>query len=185
MNLDERLTFFLLGCGVGLIFGYIVARLREIKDKEDTIEAKVDDLLSKPRDEDGFMQNRIVADVMIGLVVVLTAYAAFVSQQTSNTLEDKVQNDKITLCQSGTESRTVQRGLVDAIYELATGSLERPKGAKPLTKVEVEQYNAYIDRVNKFRSGMYAKIKPSKACAPYVEDDNVEPTTPPFPHISK
>jgi hypothetical protein len=184
MNLDERLTFFLLGCGVGLVFGYIVARLREIKDKEDTIEAKVDHLVRK-KDEEGAIRFLSVTGLGLLLVVLLTAYAAFVSGHTANEVEDKVQSDKVALCQSGTESRNVQRGLVEAIYNLATGSLERPKGAKPLTKIEVEQYNAYIDRVNKFRSDMYAQIKPSKACAPYVEDDHVEPPTPPFPHISK
>ncbi len=184
MPVDEKIAWLALGCAVGFVFGYIVARLREIKEKEDTIESKVDNLMHREKDEEGALRFSWTGLAVL-VVVLLTAYAAFVSGHTANQVEDKVQSDKVALCRSGVESRQVQRGLVEAIYELATGSLERPKGAKPLTKVEIEQYNAYIDRVNKFRSDMYAQIKPSEACAPYVEDENVKPPTAPYPNISK
>lgn len=184
MPVDEKVAWLALGCAIGFVFGYIVARLREIKDKEDTIEAKVDSLKHNKDDETGAFRFSLTGLAVL-LVVLLTAYAAFVSQKASNDVEDKQQSDKVALCQSGTESRDVQRDLVEAIYLLATGSLERPKGAKPLTNVEIQQYNAYIDRVNKFRADMYEQIRPTQTCAPYVEDKNVEPPTAPFPHISK
>lgn len=91
--------------------------------------------------------------------------------------------DERARCGSGVDVRNVQRATVDAIYTLATGSIQRDPDAPPLTEEERQQYNAYIRRVNDFRDNMYEKIKPSEQCAPYVEDDNVKPPTPPTPPI--
>lgn len=75
--------------------------------------------------------------------------------------------------------------MVEAIYNLATGTISRDPSAPPLTAAELAQYNSYIERVNNFRSMMYKQIKPSEVCAPYVDDDNVQPPTPPTPPIKE
>lgn len=93
------------------------------------------------------------------------------------------QADEEALCKSGENSRNVQRQTVEAIYGLATGSIQRDADSPPLTDLELRQYNHYINNVNAFRTTMYRKIKPSDLCAPYVDDDRVRPPTPPFPPI--
>lgn len=81
MGLDERATWLLLGCAIGFVLGYIVRSLRDIKEELDEVE----DILKKPeRGEKGFMRYPIVADIMLILVVSITAWAAFASQQASN-----------------------------------------------------------------------------------------------------
>jgi hypothetical protein len=182
-ELAERLTWMMLGGAVGFVLGYIVARLRDIKEELDEVDDTVKHLRSK--DESGILRARpIVLDVVLVGVVCMVVWASFASQKAVNAFNEEQHSDVVALCKSGVESRDVQRSLVDAIYELATGSLERPKNAPPLTKQELKQYNDYIDRVNKFRVQTYNRIRPSETCESYVKDDNVEPPTSDFPHIS-
>lgn len=83
MDLIERAIFFTIGGGLGFILGYIVARLREIKEEVDQV---LDIEKSKPRvrDERGFTRFPFVADIMLLSVIVLVVYAAFASQRASN-----------------------------------------------------------------------------------------------------
>lgn len=84
-------------------------------------------------------------------------------------------------CTAGTDTRDVQRSIVEAIYNLATGFVKQDPNAPPLTAAEVVAYNAYIGQLNNFREDMYAKIKPADQCKKYVDDDVVGPPTPSVP----
>lgn len=119
-------------------------------------------------------QQTIVYVCLLGILVFILVMDA----------RDNARDDKAR-CLTGVDVRNVQRATVEAIYTLATGSIQRDADSPPLTKEELRQYNAYIDRVNGFRSDMYAQIKPSKLCAPFVEDDLVKPSTPPQPPIKR
>lgn len=183
MDLLERVVYFGLGGAVGFVLGLIVARLRVIKEE-------VDEVLEIERQNNGLGHNergmiRLPAwpNVAVALVVLLTAYAAFVSQKTSNDFKADNEEEFISRCQAGVDNRNVQRELVEAVYNLATGAAKRDENSPPLTPELIRQYNAYISRVNEFRSGMYDKIQPSKDCAPYVDDNNVKPPSDPFPTI--
>lgn len=134
--------------------------------------------LKKPRYQQTFVYICLV------LVVLLAFYLTERNQNDDEEREARNEKaDEIARCQSGEDSRNVQRDLVDAIYNLAVGSIARDVEDPPLKPEEVKLYNAYIDRVNHFRSETYAKIHPSALCAPYVEDDDVKPPSPPTPRF--
>lgn len=95
---------------------------------------------------------------------------------------DARQND-IERCLAGVDTRNVQRSIVEAVYDLATGAVQRDADSPPLTPDQIAQYNQYIGQVNAFRSDTYAMIKPSDFCKPYVDDDSVKPPTPPVPPL--
>jgi Flp pilus assembly pilin Flp len=186
MDLVERAIFLAIGGGIGFILGYIVARLRDIEKEVhevlDIEKQKNGDTPRRIRDEEGAVRLSF-SRIALFIVVVLVAYSAFMSQKASNDVTDNFEEDKISRCQAGVDNRNVQRELVEAVYNLATGSAQRDPEAPPLTAEEVKQYNAYIDRVNDFRSTMYKKIKPSEECAPFVDDNNVDPPSDPFPNV--
>lgn len=93
MNPDflERIEWFALGSFLGFVLGYIVAHLRAIEQKVDD----VDNDIKRIRDEKGVMSQGIAANIALFAVVVVTLYAALLSQAASNnsgkTAEDVLQ----------------------------------------------------------------------------------------------
>lgn len=196
MGLDDRLFWLAIGCVLGFFVGYMVRSLRvlqEIKAELDEVDSivKEEQTVRKARkrrkdNADGWMSNRVAADISMGVVVVLVVWSAFAAQKNSNDLEDNVKQDKINSCESGIDSRTVQRQTVDAVYELASGSLTKltPKEIAALTPEQVVRYNAFVDDINKFRTNMYAKIQPSDRCKGLVPEESKTPPTPSIPQLT-
>lgn len=120
--------------------------------------------------------NRHALKIPFVLLALAISVAFFLDAR--NSAEDERKR-----CESGVDTRNVQRQTVEAIYGLATGAAQRDANSPPLSRAEVRQYNAYIERVNAFRSNTYKLIKPSELCAKYVDDDKVEPPTPPMPPL--
>lgn len=186
-ELLERCLLLLIGGGIGFILGFITrSQMRIEKELHD-----VEETLKLDRNDDGFMRYPLVADVMALVVLIIVVFSAIQAQRAVNQLEtQQVQLEKeskaddAALCSSGTDSRNVSRDIVDEIYGLVVAVVNRGDGAPPRTPEEIERTNAYIDRANAFRKRLYARIQPSEFCAPYVEDHNVKPPTPPFPHVT-
>lgn len=174
MPLDERVGWLLLGMAIGLVLGEIVRRL-------DGIQRKID-ALSRYRNESGAFHWK---DAALLAVVALTAWAAIASQIATNQAQETQHNIVKGLCNAGADTRHVQRATVDAIFNLATGAVQRDSNAPSLSDKRLKMYNDYVDRVNTFRESMYNQIKPPPNCAPYVSDFNVEPPTPPFEHFTQ
>lgn len=172
--MDDRFGYFLIGCIVGLIVGYIVGSLREIKSEVKKTQG----------DQKGFSRFPFVTDAALLLSLMIVVWAAITSNQVSNDLKAKIASDKVSLCKAGVEGRQVDRETVDAVFSLATTALIPRDGEQKRTDEQIVRINAYIDRVNQFRDDLYAKIKPSKVCEPFVTDENVKPPTPPFPHVT-
>lgn len=84
MALSERFGWMLLGMAIGFVLGLIVARLRAIEEKVDT----VDEHVKKPRDEWGFMRIPVVADVLYILALLVVLWGAYAAHQASNEVED-------------------------------------------------------------------------------------------------
>lgn len=191
MDYGDRLLWLLLGCFIGFVFGYIVRSLREIKEEVDEIvenkrkTSTGDDPETYEQNERGSFSWELASRISLFVVVSLTIWAAFVSQKASNDVAESYEKDQRARCEAGADVRVVQRQTVEAIYVLATGSLQRDADSPPLTDIELRQYNAYIDRVNNFREDMYRKIKPSAPCKKYVDDDRVKPPTPPYPPMTR
>lgn len=171
MDLLERLIYFGIGCGIGFILGYISKGLREVQMRLDE------------RDEVGKINWELLSRFALGLVVALSAYAAFVTQDTSNDLKDNFTQDKISRCEAGVDSRNVQRDTVQAIWELSVSVLARDPALPPLTEAEIIGTNNFINQVNKFRREQFKAIVPSETCLDLVEDDSVPPPTPDYPLV--
>lgn len=89
MAFDDRLEWLLLGVLLGYFMGYVTRSLREIKEGVDKVEAF---LRNKPRPakkkaDDGGVNRERFNQIMLLLVVVLTAFAAFRSQYAANQAE--------------------------------------------------------------------------------------------------
>lgn len=96
MDLGERLGWLVLGMAVGFVLGFIVARLRVIEQKVDEVDGHVK---HRARDEIGFMRVPIIADAMVLIVVLITAWAAFASQKATNDVHETQQDlAEVTLC---------------------------------------------------------------------------------------
>lgn len=123
MDFDDRASWMFLGCLIGFALGYIVRALREIKSevsviKEEVEEIKeevdeIDEVVKAKRDlrrsDDGFMHVRILRDVAVLIVVVLTAFAAFASQRASDSVkETQEQQTKFISCSNKYLAETIK-----------------------------------------------------------------------------
>lgn len=98
MELFERAIFFAIGGGVGFILGYIVARLREIKEEVDEV-LDIEKKNARMRDERGVMRLPDFGDVMLLVVLLVTVWAAFSSQKASNEVQNTQDNlTSVTNC---------------------------------------------------------------------------------------
>ena len=178
MSLDERFVLLVIAFVVGCVVGYLTRMLTEIKKEI----KELPHTPSHPRDEAGYNRVQATNHVLLAIIVILTAFAAFKSQHAVNQIKQNAHENIVSLCRSGTETRNTQRDLVEAIYKLATGAVQRNPGRR-LSAEEVTRINAYIRNASDFRDGMYKKIQPSDTCRPYVSDVGVRPPTEPFPYL--
>lgn len=92
MGAWERLGWMLFGMAVGFVAGYIVRALRELKDDVHEIKEEldeVDDIVKhKLTGDDGFMSNRLVADTVMVVVLVMVLISTVVSIRTSSQVEE-------------------------------------------------------------------------------------------------
>ena len=152
MGFDDRLSLFMLGCLIGSVVGYIVRLLQESREKLNEVDEHVKDAHHAPRDEKGFMRYRVVADVMMLIVLVITSWAAFSTQKVNNDLKStqadlaETQGDLesaqarmagIVLC----TSQTLGEALV-ALNERTTYS-----GARTQANVELQKMQADMLRI--------------------------------------
>lgn len=177
--MGDRLTFFLLGCAAGYVLCHIVWHLRNINKDLDVL---VEDHDHK-KDESGFANFITVDRLMMGSLILLLGLSLFLAAKNNSDIQNNYSEDEKSRCLGAVDSRTAQRDTVEFIYALATSFLQDGTDNKPLTQEEVIRTNLYIDKVNDFRENAYSKIKPSETCVKYVEDDDVEPPTPPYPHF--
>lgn len=87
MEFSERLLYLLIGGFFGFILGYIVRFLQVIKEELDEVDQHVKEI----RGEEGFMRRPLIADIVVLLLVIITAGAAIqagrVNARLSNTVE--------------------------------------------------------------------------------------------------
>lgn len=82
MAFDDRLQFLLLGMAIGFVLGYLVRLAQDIKQELDEVKDQVEK--TWPKDEAGFMSNRVVADALMVIVLIVVAWATFDTQKTNN-----------------------------------------------------------------------------------------------------
>lgn len=84
MELSERFGWLVFGMAIGFVLGFIVAQLRSIEKKVETVD---EHFKQSKEDERGFMRIPLVADVLYFLVLVIVVWSAIASQKTSNEVE--------------------------------------------------------------------------------------------------
>lgn len=159
MDLIERMVVFVAGAGFGFILGYIVARLREIKEELDEV---IDHQNAKG--EDGAMRRPTFVQVMAVVCVVLTAYAAFASglasqrsDVTAQRLENVVTCNTIYLgaflkaveprTNAGQESSEDNVALQRAWFEFVKFQLQIPP---PEEAEQRKKANVYVEALKEF-----------------------------------
>lgn len=175
MDLDI-FTAFIFGCFLGGVLGYLVCIVRYMRNDLDELV-----VAEHEKNESGSARFLTFQNFAVMSILLILGLSLFYAQRNSNDIQANYAADEKARCEAGVDTRTVQRDLVEAIYDLATSFIDRDQNAPPLTAEERIRYNAYVGRLNEFRESMYANIKPSELCAPYVSDDNVKPPTPSYP----
>lgn len=88
MDLLDRIIFFAFGCGVGFALGFVVARLREIRDGVgevlDIEKHKSDD---PKRDEQGEVKRPSATHIGLIFVLLITVWAAFMTGRVNGELD--------------------------------------------------------------------------------------------------
>ena len=130
MGLSDRVSYFILGMVVGLILGYIIKSLHNIDEKV----TEVDDMVKEQRDERGFMTNRLIADSLMILTLIVVVYSAVAAQLSLNTDRENRQTSRATTqCNSQILNQTVL-----ALNERTTFSAENSQASVDLAKGQLE-----------------------------------------------
>lgn len=110
MAFDDRLTFLLIGMFIGFVVGYLtrlIRELRSVKEELDEVDEIVKHLDIRKNNEHGFMKISLI-HIMAVLLVVLSAYAAIVSQKASDNIRTSVDRNEIaTYCNLNITSRAL------------------------------------------------------------------------------
>lgn len=88
MELSERIGWMLLGMGIGFVLGLIVAHLRTIEEKVDS----VDEHITNKRNERGFTDIPAVASLMYLLVLVIVVWSVIQAARATHE-SDKAQRE--------------------------------------------------------------------------------------------
>lgn len=136
VHLAERLIYLAIGGAIGFVLGYMVRSLRRIDARLEGVEK-----IKKPPNDAGFVRNPIILDIVLLLVVLMTAWAAVSSQLNSNKLADaqhtiatnQVRQDRLTSCTSTFLSETIV-----ALNERTTYTQEQADANVQLQKAQAQ-----------------------------------------------
>lgn len=160
VNLDDRLGYFLLGCFIGAVVGYMLRYLQKI----DRNVGKVQDAVTKKRHEEGLIRYPWALDIALLAVVIVTVWAAFSSAAASDKVKNNQENiEKITYCNQAFLSKTIvalnerttySRAQSDANVELQTGFLAflrvlQFQPPKPESE-RVAAFNGYVKKLDNY-----------------------------------
>lgn len=155
MELDDRIWYFM----VGVVVGYIIHLLKDIKDELD----EVDHVVKNRQNESGFSRNPLILDGVLLLVVAVTVFAAVASQKVSNDVQETQANQaQITKCNKNYLKQTIvalnQRtsfvqdqatsnvSLQTAEYKFFRTIYENPSN----DKVEIASFKEYLNQQRHF-----------------------------------
>lgn len=151
MDLADRAMMLVIGGLIGFVFGYIVARLRVIKDELDEVKEELDEVVetthdhprpeeTRGRSERGSMKRPTVPGVALLIVVLLTAWAAFTSQRaTHETQETQEQVVKLAVCNQEFLGKTIL-----ALNERTTYSGDATEANVDLQKSQAAFFAVYL-----------------------------------------
>lgn len=180
MDLYERVVFLIIGGAVGFILGYIVARLREIKEEVDEVlsyekrdHEGIDD---ENRGERGAVRLPSFGTVALILVLSLTVWASFQTARVNSELDRTLRclteyntslgealRGRDDAIQSGTQSEIDLWTLYEDLYVEAQEVKEDPV---QLEKLQMELNKAIV----KYRDDLIV-LQKARQVRPYPEPD--------------
>jgi hypothetical protein len=129
MAYDETAWHLLLGGVIGFVLGYFTCYLRSIKEELDEVKDELDqehEAASRKRDEKGFMNVRLLRDAAVLFVVLLSAWASFVSQKASHDSINSQQNyEALVRCNTKTTQELITALNARAKYTVGQTSKKR------------------------------------------------------------
>lgn len=141
MDLVERLGWMLFGGVIGLFAGYLLRYLQEMKEELDEVDGIVKRKLSD-RNDDGFMGNRLIADVMMVVVLIIVVLAALLSQHSSNTVKETQQEQvKTNACTKEYLTKTVR-----ALNERTEFTIAQAQSNVALQKAQADFFSLLLRR---------------------------------------
>lgn len=158
MGLDERLFYLIVGCIIGFIIGWFSRSIHNIEEKV----IEVDQIVKKERDENGFMRKPIVSDIAIILVVVMTAFAAFSSQRSSNEVRDNQFAQAKTAADLALTTSCTQAYLgktIKALNERTTYSTEQAQKNVELQRSQVTLLSIFLKEPEASQAQAEAALK--------------------------
>jgi hypothetical protein len=152
MDLSDRITWFVIGSFVGLVVGYVVRLLQEIKEDLDGMDECVKHCREnhehmrkpvrgrRPKNEAGAAIPAVVGQIALALVVALTVWAAFASQKASNDVQDtQARIGRITTCNQVYLTKTVE-----ALNERTQSSQDRADANVELQKAQAAYLSIFL-----------------------------------------
>lgn len=144
MGMDDRVAYLVLGCIIGFILGYFVRSLRDIRQTTH----HTDEVVTKIRDESGFIKKVSASGIALFLVVALSFFASVQSQMNSNAVEKNQKQQKEILTAFG-KNQTQQKRIVTctqsylskvlvAVNERTTYSKDQSLAVITLQKAQAE-----------------------------------------------
>lgn len=162
MELGERIGWMLLGMAVGFVLGFIVARLREIKEEVHEIDTIVKE--SRKRNDRGFMRFPLVADALYFLVLMIVVWGALAAQKAANQAEGTQEcikqfnarqgfalNNRDEAIKAGTQAEIDLWTTYNDLYQAAK---QRPKEIPALQEQlneEIFEYRKKLERLQEVR----------------------------------
>jgi hypothetical protein len=152
--MDVRLSWLLIGCGIGFVAGYIVRSLREIKEKVTDVDERVK---KRETNDEGLIRYPLLYDIVLVLIVAMTVYAAITSQLNANSVKDQQHKiDDITSCNRDYLNKTIVAlnsrtayaqeqafanvDLQTAFNKVVQASLQKPPPTEAQARKIVEEY---------------------------------------------
>lgn len=176
MNLDTRVGWFILGCVLGFIVGYVIRSLREIRQKVEHVEEfvthevdKDGDSKSKKQKTGVFDRSKVLSNIGLLIVVILTAASAFLSQKASNGVKSNQEYlSQITACNQHYITKTVS-----ALNARTKNSLEQIEANKILQEKQAEFFALILSEPKPSDAKARSKaLEYSKALNEFVTSSN-------------
>ena len=149
MTLDERVIWLLLGVVIGYFLSYMTRTVRETLEEVHEVKLMLKNDPARTRNERGAVDRPTFNQIALVIVLLLTAFAAFQSQQASNkvkTTQDELEDTQVALQQVTTCNRTVLSQALSALNTRTSYTQAAAGSNLTLVKAQVTMFDVLLHR---------------------------------------
>jgi len=154
-HLSDRLTWLIIGIVIGYFAAMLQVRLMKVEDKVDAVKEELDEvdaIVKRKKDERGRVSLKLNKNVAVGVAVLVTCWAAFVSQKASNDVQnqqDVIQTQQSELDESQARlaslTKCIQRVTSETVNTL--NEVTKPSRIQALDNAELQKAQAKFLRI--------------------------------------